>query len=52
MIKSIIEEMRLVAQKCTSLSRGCLDRELAQALEEVGVDLATKASELESKFDK
>lgn len=52
MVKDIVDELRVIAQRCTRLARGCLDRELARALEELGINLATKASEFECRFDK
>jgi len=52
MVKNIIDELRTVAQRCTRLARDCLDREIAHALEQLGVNLATKASELECRFDR
>lgn len=51
MIKSIIEDLRAVAQKCTTTARDCSHDELSRVLQELGVDLTTIALEIEEKFD-
>jgi hypothetical protein len=51
MIKSIIEDLRAVAQKCTTTARDCSHEDLSRMLQELGVDLTTMASEIEEKFD-
>jgi|HubBroStandDraft_6_1064221.scaffolds.fasta_scaffold256861_2 hypothetical protein len=52
MVKSIIDELRAVAQRCVRLARECSNNDLSHALEELGVDLLAKASEIEGKFDR
>jgi hypothetical protein len=52
MVKSIIDELRGVAQRCTRLARDCSNDELSHALEELGMDLLAKASEFEGRFDR
>jgi len=51
MIKSIIEDLRAVAQKCTTTARDCSHGELSRILQELGVDLTTIALDIEEKFD-
>lgn len=51
MIKSIVGDLRAVAERCTQLARDCKRHELSHALEELGIELMFKASELERKFD-
>jgi hypothetical protein len=50
MIKSIVEDLRSTAEKCTRLARDCRRYELSRALQELGIELMTKAAELEKKF--
>ena len=50
MIKSIVEDLRSAAEKCTRLARDCRRYELSRALQELGIELMTKAAELEKKF--
>ena len=52
MVKSIVEDLRSVAQKCTRLARDSSRADLSHALEELGVELMAKAAELERNFDK
>jgi hypothetical protein len=52
MVKSIIDELRAVAQRCSRLARECSNAELSHALEELGMDLLAKASEFEGRFDR
>jgi hypothetical protein len=52
MIKSITDELRAIAQRCACLARECSNDALSRALEELAADLATKALELECKFDR
>jgi hypothetical protein len=51
MIKSIAEELRTVAERCSRFARECKRYDLSRALQELGIDLMAKASELERKFD-
>ena len=51
MIKSIAGDLRAVAERCTKLARDCRRYELSRALQELGIELMTKASDLERKFD-
>jgi len=51
MIKRIVGELRAVAEQCTRFARDCKKHELSHALEELGIELMSKASELERKFD-
>jgi hypothetical protein len=44
----IAPHLREVALYCQSLARGSIDARVAQELEEIGIDLATKASGLEA----
>jgi hypothetical protein len=50
MIRDIIEDLRQLAQKCTSSARDCQTYPLSVILEELGIDLMAKARELEQKF--
>jgi hypothetical protein len=50
-IKSIVGDLRAVAERCSRFSRDCKRYDLARALDELGIELMTKASELEQKFD-
>jgi hypothetical protein len=50
MIKTLTEDLRAVAERCTRMARDCRRYELSRALQELGIELMTKASELESKF--
>jgi len=50
MIKTITDDLRAVAERCTRLARDCRRYELSRALQELGIELMAKASELESKF--
>jgi len=52
MVKSIIDELRAVAQRCVRLARECSNDDLSHALEELGMDLLAKASEFEGRFDR
>jgi hypothetical protein len=52
MVKSITDELRALAQRCTRLAYDCSNRELAHALEELAVDLALRAAELDRRFDR
>ena len=51
MVKSITDELRALAQRCTRLAYECSDRELAHTLEELAVDLALKAADYDRRFD-
>jgi len=52
MVKYIIENIRTIAQKCSTCARDCTDGELSRALQELSVELTVKARELEAKFDR
>jgi hypothetical protein len=51
MIKSIIEDLRALAQKCTTTARDCSNADLSRILQELGVNLTAIASDIEGKFD-
>ena len=51
MIKSIVGDLRAVAGRCTRFAHDCKKHDLSHALEELGIELMTKASELERKYD-
>jgi hypothetical protein len=50
MIKAVAQDLRTVAERCTQMARDCRRYELSHALQELGIDLMTKAAELERKF--
>jgi len=50
-IKTVVGDLRAVAERCTRLARDCKRQDLSHALEELGIELMSKASELERKFD-
>jgi len=52
MVKNITDELRALAQRCTRLACECSDRELAHAMEELAIDLALRAAELDRRFDR
>jgi hypothetical protein len=51
MIKSIVGDLRAVAERCSKFARDCKRHDLSLALDELGIELMTHASELERKFD-
>ena len=51
MIKNIVGDLRAVAERCSRYARDCQRSELSRALDELGIELMTKASELERQFD-
>jgi hypothetical protein len=51
MIKGITDQLRAISQRATRLAGECSDQELSDALEELAVDLAMKAAELDRRFD-
>jgi len=51
MIKSIVGDLRAVAERCTRSARDCKRPDLSHALEELSIELMFRASELERKFD-
>jgi len=51
MLKYIIENLRTIAQRCSTCARDCKHGELSRALQELSVELTVKARELEVKFD-
>jgi hypothetical protein len=51
MIKTVTDDLRAIADRCTRLARDCRRYELSRALQELGIELMAKASELEKKFD-
>ena len=50
MIETVAQDLRTVAERCTRIARDCRRYELSRALQELGIDLMTKAAELERKF--
>jgi len=52
MVRSIIENLRAVAQQCTSHARDTSDEDLSRALQELGVVLTAEALALEENFDR
>lgn len=50
MIKIIIQDLRTTAERCTKVARDCRRYELSRALQELGIELMTRASELEREF--
>jgi len=52
MIKSIIENLRAIAQTSSNCARDCKHGDLSRALQELSVELTARARELEEKFDK
>lgn len=50
MIKNIVGDLRAIAERCARCSRDCKRYELSRALDELGIELMTKASELERQF--
>jgi hypothetical protein len=50
MIKTIAEDLRGVAERCTRMARDCRRYELSRALQELGIELMSKAGELEKRF--
>ncbi|HTZ02239.1 MAG TPA: hypothetical protein VMC05_07885 [Xanthobacteraceae bacterium] len=50
MIKSIAKELRAVAEHCSGFARDCGRYELSRALQELSIELMTKASELEERY--
>jgi hypothetical protein len=51
MIKRIAGDLRAVAERCSRFARDCKRYDLSRELEELGIELMAKASELERKFD-
>jgi hypothetical protein len=51
MIKSVVADLRAIAERCSGFARDCKRYELSRKLQELSIDLMTKASELERKFD-
>jgi hypothetical protein len=52
MVKTITEELRSISQRCMRLARESSDHMLSRALEELAVDLALKAEDLDRRFDR
>jgi len=50
MIKTVAQDLRTVAERCTRMARDCRRYELSRALQELGIELMTKAAQLERKF--
>jgi hypothetical protein len=50
MIKSIVGDLRAAAERCSRFARDCKRYELSRALQELSIELMTKASELERNF--
>jgi hypothetical protein len=42
--------LRSVAERCTRMARDCRRYELSRALQELGIELMSKAGELEKRF--
>lgn len=51
MIRTIVGELRTLAERCARFAKDCQRYELGRALDELGIDLMNKASELEKKLD-
>jgi hypothetical protein len=51
MVGGLVKDLRMLAQHCLRLARETRDDELSRALQELGIELAEKAQELEKKFD-
>ena len=52
MVNDIVNELRAIALKCMKIARECRDGELSRALQDLGIELAAKASVLEENFDR
>jgi hypothetical protein len=52
MINGIANELRAFAQRLARLACECSDQELSHALEELAIDLAAKAAELNRRFER
>ncbi len=50
MLKTVIQDLRATAERCTKVARDCRRYEVSRALQELGIELMTKASELEREF--
>lgn len=50
MIKNIAKELRIIAEQCSGFARDCRRYELSRSLQELSIELMTKASELEEKY--
>jgi hypothetical protein len=50
MIKGITGDLRAIAERCSGCARDCRKYELSRTLQELSIELMTKASELERKF--
>jgi hypothetical protein len=51
MVGGIIKDLRTLAQHCMRLARESKDQEISRALQELGIELAQKALELEKRFE-
>jgi hypothetical protein len=51
MIKNIAADLRAIAERCSNFARDCRRYELSRSLQELSIELMTKAAELEEKFD-
>lgn len=50
MLKTVIQDLPATAEPCTKVARDCRRYEVSRALQELGIELMTKASELEREF--
>jgi hypothetical protein len=50
MIKSVAGDLRAIAERCSGFARDCRRYELSRTLQELSIELMTKASELERRF--
>jgi hypothetical protein len=50
MIKSIAKDLRAIAERCSGFARDCRKYELSRTLQELSIELMTKASEIERRF--
>jgi hypothetical protein len=50
MIKSVAGDLRAIAERCSGFARDCKRYELSQTLQELSIELMSKASELERRF--
>jgi hypothetical protein len=52
MIDGIADELRAFAQRLARTACGCSDRKLSHALEELAIDLAARAAELDRLLER
>ena len=51
MVRDITDHLRTLSQRCARAARECSDGDLSRALEELAIDLAMKAADLDQRFD-